>query len=326
MARKTRGSPPPGGTPRTDDTAPAGSEDTFDQVEETAPVTVSPHLLNPNHQRFCEEYITDLSGPDAYQRTYPYADRSTAYSNSHKLLKDAQIRGQIQRLLDERATLTGITADRVLVSLWELSAVDPNEVVQVRVGCCRHCWGQSNGYQRTRAEYDRDQREHIAYEIQRERAEKDDFVPAQFDEQGGIGFDANRPPNPLCPECFGDGEPRAVIQDTTKMSPAALRLFNGIKYDKSGRMSMVFADRLAALKLVGEHLGLWSDKFPGPQTVDPLQALLAEIHARHGAALPVIAHDPEAKTARPAPPPEGVQDVQPKAPAKKPVKGWRVTK
>jgi hypothetical protein len=60
-------------------------------------------------------------------------------------------------------------------------------------------------------------------------------------------------------------------------------------------MQVLLRDRLPALLKVGEHLGMWSDKFEGPKEENPLEKLLREIQGIHGAGstLPVVHRDPE---------------------------------
>lgn len=55
----------------------------------------------------------------------------------------------------------------------------PREIVEVRVGCCRHCYGEGHKYQRTLSELNHDREKWL-----------DEGKPLEeFDEQGGIGFD-----------------------------------------------------------------------------------------------------------------------------------------
>lgn len=345
MARKTRSTPPQGeSTPqarmapnpraRTLHDAPQDPQ----ELEPSAPVTPSPQYLSTTHQRFCQEYLVDLNLTQAYLRTYTSARLSTAQTESRQLLNNPKIALEIQRLLDDRAQVTGITADRALVRLWDQAMADKRELVEVRVGACRHCWGLYHQFQYTEAEFARTQDRHIADEAKRHRAEGDDFVPASCPERGGTGFSPNRQPNPDCPECHGDGSPRTIIKDMRKASPGALALFMGVKYDKEGRMQVLLESHTPALRMVLEHLGLLNDKLPGPSVTNPLEALLEEIRGRHGAgtALAVVHDDPEARRPADGPPKPAaaadrgqVQDVQPK-PSRTPVKpiksNWRVSR
>lgn len=318
MSGKQRGDTPP--LPRTPsiECAPGAHSHPLhpQELEETAPLTPSPHLLSPEHQRFAQEYIVDLNGTKAYQRAYPGVSIDSAHSNAHRLMANEGIRHEIQRLLDERATVTGVTADRVLLKLWDMATADPRELCEVRIGCCRHCWGMYHQYQYTEAELERAEHDHIQAESKRRKAEKEDFVAKPFHAKGGGGFDRNRQPNADCPECGGDGEARHIIKDTRNLSAGAARLFGGIKIDKQGNVTVVLRDPTVALLKVGEHLGLWSGKLPGPQNADPMTALLEEIRGRTGTggALPVVQDDPERRAiAAPA----DIEDVEakPKTPA-----------
>jgi phage terminase small subunit len=308
--------------PQQPDTPPQGEHDSQDptplELEEAGPIGPSGNLLNPSHQRFAHEYCLDLNAVAAYHRTYPLANDVTARSEGYRLLRNPQVRGEVQRLLDERAQVTGITADRVLLRFWEHATADTRELVEVRVGSCRHCWGLYHQHQFTDAEFEKAEHDHIQAERKRRilHANKPgagEFEPKEFHGKGGTGYTPNRPPNPDCPECHGDGLPRSIIKDQQGLSAGALALFGGVKYDKNGNMQVLVHDRLPALKLVAEHLGMFTG-LGKPQRGDPLQELLEEIRGSHGAgsALQIVHDDPEARA------PDAVQDVEPKAKKQEP--------
>jgi phage terminase small subunit len=306
---KKPGTPPSGEAPHTPENADT-SELQAHELEDTAPVTPSPHLLSPAHQRFAQEFIVDLNGTKAYQRVYPDAQYDSARTEASRLLANPNIRREVQRLLDERAVVTGITADRVLCKWWEMATADPRELVEVRVGSCRHCWGMYHQWQYTEREWEKVLSDHVHAEVKRRKVEGERFEARTCPEKGGIGYTPNRPPNADCPECHGDGEPRAIIKDMANASPGALALFGGIKYDKAGNLIVAINDaRQQALKLVAEHLNMLSGKDKAPTESDPLMALLEEIRGAHGAgsSLAIVHEDPEAA------PPRDVQDVTPKA-------------
>lgn len=259
--------------------------------------------LTPLQQRFCQEYLVDLHATNAYLRANPDVQRDTARVEGSFLLTLPDICAEIQRLMNERAVRTGITVDRVLVKLWTLASADHRELVQVHVGCCRFCFGFLNKYQRTRAEFERDTLKHEQDELKREKANPKDFEPRQFDEQGGIGFNGNRKPNPDCPECFGDGEPRGVVADTRDFSEAASALYAGVKMKDGTVTEFKTQDQGAALERIGRHLGMWNEKLQGNASeVNPLMALIQQIAAQgRGATLQVVAQDPEQRTPQSAP-------------------------
>lgn len=250
--------------------------------------------LTPTAQRFCLEYLIDLNASKAYHRANPGVLSSTARSESSKYLANPNICAEIQRLMDERAIRTGITADRVVTHLWQIGSADQRELCALRVGACRHCWGLDNRYQRTAAEFHRDTVAHEKHELRRETLEKEGFEPRQFDEQGGVGFNGNQAPNPACPECFGDGEARPILKDSASFSEGAALLYAGLKQTKEGKLEVKTNSQMEALQLVGRHLQMFTNKERPMDEANPLVALMQQI-AGNGtaAALCVVAQDPE---------------------------------
>jgi phage terminase small subunit len=100
---------------------------------------------------------------------------------------------------------------------------------------------------------------------------------------GGVRDEA---PDPNCAECRGDGRPVVVIRDTRHLSPAAAALYAGVRAGPHG-IEVLLQDRVKALDLVGQHLGLWGSaknpKIP-PASQDPIQDLLNELRHQHAAA------------------------------------------
>lgn len=224
---------------------------------EPAPATpvVSPGL-EPRQQRFVDEYLIDLNATQAAIRA-GYSEKTARYIG-HENLTKPHIQAAVSKAQQERAERTGITADRALREAWNVAIADARELVQVKVGCCRYCYGEGNRYQRTVGEMNRDRE---AW------AEKKDNAPADFDEKGGIGYDPLHMPFAACPECGGDGQARVVLGDTRSLSPAAVSLYAGAKQTKEG-IEVKMHDRGAALEKVFKHLGLY-EKDNG-QKNDPL--------------------------------------------------------
>jgi phage terminase small subunit len=72
-------------------------------------------VLTPQMERFCEEYLVDLNALQAAIRA-GYSKRSAASTGS-ELMGRVQVQERIQKLKDERAKRTAITADRVINEL-----------------------------------------------------------------------------------------------------------------------------------------------------------------------------------------------------------------
>jgi phage terminase small subunit len=275
----------PGSSPGTPEIPPGGHH----------PVTPIPSFtpkgLTPLQHRFTQEYLVDLSGTKAYLRASPDASYDTAGSEAARLLATPRIAQEIQRLMDERAAITGVTADRVLFKLWERATADVRELVEYRIGSCRYCWGIYNQYQYTDAEFSAAQDKHIREQADKAR-KKDGYEPVPFPEKGGCGYVHDRPPNPECPECWGRGQGEPVIHDTRGYSDGAKAIYGGIKLTKDG-VNVIVESRTDALQLIGRHLGMWNDKIKveSPEA-NPLMALLQQIQEAHST-LPIVHDDPE---------------------------------
>lgn len=231
--------------------------------------------LNPKRALFVAEYLKDLNAKQAALRAgYSAADPA---KEGHRLLTDPDVSAAIDEALAERVAVVKAEANDVLRDLLDIATADPNDIVQFRRTCCRHCWGEAFGYQRTTGEMDRDSRLHWAdQERLRKEADKEgkDFTPAAFDRQGGDGYNANREPHPECPECFGEGVGQAHIVDTRTLRGAARRLYAGVKVTKDG-IEVKFRDQDKALELVGKHLALFVDRFDHSGEIGVAERLIA---------------------------------------------------
>lgn len=251
--------------------------------------TVRPdQKLTPKQQRFVVEYLVDLNGTQAAIRAGYSA--KTAEQMAYQLLQKTSVKKAISAARKDQQDRTEITADRVLREAWNILTADARELVQVKVGCCRHCWGEGHRYQRTVAEYNHDHAEWLAKHQARKTQE-------DFEEQGGIGYNPLRPPHPECPECCGDGYSRVVLADTRKISSAAAALYAGAEQTKYG-FKVVMHDKVAAMEKLFKHLGLYEKD--NEQKSDPLTDLLHKIACSNGSAFRPVQDDPEALPAAPA--------------------------
>lgn len=71
--------------------------------------------LNPNQQRFCEEYVVDLNGQAAAERA-GYS-KKTAKVTASRLLTHANVKAEIARLQAKVSKRTGANADMVIGEL-----------------------------------------------------------------------------------------------------------------------------------------------------------------------------------------------------------------
>lgn len=218
-----------------------------------------PAALPPKQQRFVHEYLVDLNGTQAAIRA-GYS-KHTANEQSSQLLAKLSIQQAIAQARKEQQERTAITADKVLLEAWNIATADPRELVDVKVGCCRCCYGEGFKRQRTLSEFNTD----------RELWLNKGNDPASFDEEGGIGFNPLLSPKPECPECSGDGAARVVLKDTRYLSRQALALYAGAKVGKHG-IEIQMHDKAAAMEKLFKHLGLYEKD--NKQKTDPLAALM----------------------------------------------------
>ena len=211
--------------------------------------------LEPRQRRFVSEYLIDLNGTQAAIRA-GYSATSAA-EQAYDLLRKPQIKSEIEKAQKKLQDELQLDAKKVAQNLALIASADPRELVEVKTGCCRHCFGEGNRYQRTVGEMNAD----------RELWAVKGNAPADFDEQGGIGFNPLLEPSPDCPQCGGDGHSRVVIKDTRKLSPQARALYAGAKEGKYG-IEVQMHSQMEAWEKLGKHLGLYAkDNF---QRSDPL--------------------------------------------------------
>lgn len=238
------------------------------------PAPAAPRPLTDKQQRFVEEYLVDLNATQAAIRA-GYAPKS-AEQQGYQLLQIPSVRAAVDELRTKLAEQAGVTVQKWLERVWAIASADPRELVEVKVGCCRHCYGEGHRFQRTVGEMNRD----------REEWATKGKEPAEFDEKGGIGFDPLRPPSPDCPECGGDGHARTVLRDTRHLPKSAAILFAGAKEGKYG-IEVQLHSQLDALEKIGRHLGVYEKDNKQANPGDALASLLGKISA-NGSRLPVV--------------------------------------
>jgi phage terminase small subunit len=210
---------------------------------------------------FVAEYLVDLNATRAYMVAYGVKSETVAASAAARLLKNVKVAEAVAAGQAKRAQKLEITADQLVSRFWLIGTADPNELVQFRRTCCRHCYGKKNEYQYTTRELELKKAQHQASIAAWDKLEeaKRGSKPGAFDEGGGPGFNHTLPPAADCPECFGEGSGDAFIKDTRSLSPAAAALYAGVKVTKDG-IEMKMHDQPGALVNVGKLLGYFTEK------------------------------------------------------------------
>ena len=192
--------------------------------------------------------------------------------------------GVAELLADIRQKATSLVPDITTAKgrkeIASIAMADARELVEIKTGCCRCCYGEGHKYQRTVGEMNRD----------REAWVEKGKNPAEFDEAGGIGFNPLLQPHPECPVCGGDGMARTVLKDTRKLSPQAAALYAGAKQTKEG-IEVKMHSKMDALEKLARHLGLYEKD--NQQKTDPLASLLSAIASGNSSGFAPVAIDPE---------------------------------
>lgn len=213
--------------------------------------------LTAKNIAFCEHYALKRSGPQAYRHAYdcsPEILDATVANEASKLLGDPEITAKIDQLTRAALATSPVIFDiAAALNAWlEIADADPNELIRLRVGCCRFCYGDGHGYQWR-------EREFLEACDKADRAARKDPDTLMPDIAGGFGFNHTLVPVADCPQCRGEGLERVVPLDTTKLSKGALRLYGGVKQTKHG-VEIIIADRMKALENANRVIGAFTDK------------------------------------------------------------------
>jgi phage terminase small subunit len=207
--------------------------------------------LTASQFKFVKAYASHREPQRAYREAFgarDWADSSVA-AEASKLLALPKIALKIEQEIAELESLTGFTAAAALHAFLNIATADPRELIELRVGACRYCYGIDGAYQWDDASYLK------ALRDQEKLSEKDRELP---DITGGFGYDPRREPNPACVPCAGNGVQRVVPKDTANLSPQALMLYGGVKQTRNG-IEIIVADRMKALENAARIIGAFKD-------------------------------------------------------------------
>jgi phage terminase small subunit len=257
--------------------------------------------LTPKQDAFVLAYLETGNASEAYRRAYDVGNMQplTISTRGRELLKNSLITARIDEVRNESFNKAAIDRAGVLSLLTEIATADANELMQVQVRCCRHCWGVAFKYQwKNAAEFgfklaealDATAREHRAWEKDRELGSQrpaPDPVPVPTDE-GGYGFDVYASPNPECPRCLGEGHVMPVVKDTRKLKGAAKRLYAGFKQTKDG-IEIKIQDQAQARAILAKEFKIGQDA----PSAAPVVNVGVGINAHGAENVTVIATDPQ---------------------------------
>lgn len=212
------------------------------------------------------------NAPAAAREAWGPMKTPAATERARHALGDARIQAVIRQVNQIALEEAGVSVAWLLQRFMDIATADPRELIALRVGCCRRCWGDGHRYQWREIEYAEalDRAEAAHAEAMRQGKRSDVQLP---DIAGGFGYDATREPHPDCPMCHGEGQERIVARDTERLSPEAALLYGGVKTRQSGGYEIVMADRMKALEMVGKIMGAFTDNLNVDANVKTIAAV-----------------------------------------------------
>ena len=202
--------------------------------------------LNGRQSLFVREYCIDFNGTRAAIAA-GYSKKSAGESACENL-KNSNVTEAIDKIKAERTSKVDLRIDDVVRAITSVIRADPRELSETLVGSCRHCWGAFFLYESKPQEFRDRYAAHLASEAWLERGE-------EFNSLGGDGYRRSRAPNPLCPECDGEGLQYTLIKDTRALSGDAAQLYMGSEQTANGiKVSMRSKDK--AIEQAAKYLGM----------------------------------------------------------------------
>lgn len=208
--------------------------------------------------RFVEHFVRYRNATQAYKFASGDCAYSTAASQGARLLRDERVQAEIKLQCKTAFADTTASVGWLLQRFLDIATADPRELIGLKVGACRYCYGDGHEYQWREREY-----------VQALKKAEHEFSIAtpsaraavRFPEvAGGFGYNATLQPVDDCPQCHGEGIERFVPRDTDRLSDQALLLFGGVKVRQGGGYEIIIADREKALENAGRIMGAFTDK------------------------------------------------------------------
>lgn len=200
------------------------------------PYKVIPTTLPVAVEQFIQSYVITGNLGRAYRTAFGETSSKNPRGAARDLLRRPDVLARLRTHQHAIATMSVKSTDTLVRELEELVEADVGELVRVRTGSCRFCWGVGGFYHwRDMGEYEKA----VDFAIKRQNPTPEC--------SGGFGYRFDATPNEDCAQCEGEGLQRVFLADTDTISPGARRLYKGLECNPDGSVKKVLLhDQLVA--------------------------------------------------------------------------------
>jgi len=207
--------------------------------------------LTAQQEAFVNAYVATGDGPAAYRAAYDVGADTllhTIQTEISRMFAHPEITRRLGEVRNLAVTTgpTAVTLQEVVAFFYDVATADPRELVELKVGNCRHCHGEGHAYRWRDSEY----ADALAIAT-KGKAPLPEIM-------GGLGWRPFHAPHPDCPECGGAGVSHPVFKDTANLSPKARKLYAGVKATRQG-MEVLMHDQMKAWDNLCRILGGYAD-------------------------------------------------------------------
>jgi phage terminase small subunit len=229
--------------------------------------------LTPQQEAFAQAVVELCNQAAAYRRAYDVGANTkwtTVSSDASRLAALPEVAARIRELQDAAAAAVALpTASQRIAEMREVEASNPDEIIGIRWVNCRYCRGADHRFQ---------WRDEMEYATAYDAALKPGGNLKLPDMAGGFGFNGTLEPVSECPVCWGVGEQRPYVADTSKLSRGAARLYRGAKIKADGSVEIILADKSKYTDMLNRIQGIYKDPTAGqpPQSNTATQVAAAK--------------------------------------------------
>lgn len=208
--------------------------------------------LTAQQEKFAQLYVQLGNYSAAYRQSYDVDAKTlwtTVATEASRLAAHPDVAARIRQLQDEAAAKSAIPSLAArMQELREMESADARDICGLRWVCCRHCHGIDHGYQ-------------WADDLEYAKA-CDVAVTAKKplpDMSGGFGYNGTLAPVQDCPRCWGMGTQQPYVNDITKLTGPAVRLYKGVKIKGNGDIEILLHDQMQARDMLNRFMGAYKD-------------------------------------------------------------------